>query len=74
MNTYEAQIRVTTSPGSTLLVKTRIQAQDPYRARLLLEEQYGRGSVLGTPTASDPHPGSWGAKYKKQGDPRDEDQ
>jgi hypothetical protein len=49
MNTYEAQIRVTTSPGSTLLVKARIQAQDPYRARLLLEQQYGRGSVLGTP-------------------------
>jgi hypothetical protein len=49
MYTYEAQIKVSSPSGTTLLVKTRIQAQDPYRAKLLLEQQYGWGSVVGTP-------------------------
>ena len=39
MYTFEAQIKVASPSGTTLLVKTRIQAQDPYRAKLLLEQQ-----------------------------------
>jgi len=32
-----------------MLVKTTVNAEDYYRAKLLLEQQYGVGSVIGIP-------------------------
>ena len=46
--TYEAQIKVPNGSG-TLLVRTRILAENTFKARLLLEQQYGRGTVVGSP-------------------------
>ena len=46
--TYEAQIKVLNG-GGTLLVRTRVMAENTFKARLLLEQQYGRGNVIGSP-------------------------
>ncbi|WP_158268558.1 hypothetical protein [Limnohabitans sp. Rim8] len=42
MNKYEALVRIGTS-----MVKTRVFADNAHNAKLLLERQYGGGSVVG---------------------------
>lgn len=49
MNTFEATIRIRSPGGATMLVKTRVAAINYFQARLLLERQYGIGSLVGTP-------------------------
>jgi hypothetical protein len=49
MNTFVATVKVKmSSSASTALVKTQLQAENHYRAKWLLEAQYGAGNVLGT--------------------------
>lgn len=50
MHLYEAQVRIKTPSGTSLLIPTRVHAQHPLEAKILLEAQYGKGSVLGSPT------------------------
>ena len=47
--TYQATVRVPTAGGGTLVVTTRVQAENETAARLLLEAQYGYGNVLHLP-------------------------
>lgn len=44
---YAATVRVRMSGGSTILVRTQVQAEDINRAKWLLEAQYGVGNVIG---------------------------
>lgn len=46
---YTALVRIKTSSYSTLLTKTQVMAEDSFRAIRLLETQYGKGNVIGTP-------------------------
>jgi len=46
---YTALVRVKTSSYNNFLTKTQVMAEDSYRAILLLETQYGKGNVVGTP-------------------------
>lgn len=46
---YTALVRVKTSSYSNFLTKTQVMAEDSYRAIRLLETQYGKGNVVGTP-------------------------
>ncbi len=51
MNTYKCTVRVAKSGGiGTMVVWTRITAQNPNNAKSQLEAQYGRGNVIGVPT------------------------
>lgn len=51
MRTYECAIKVPTTPGSKSMTTTRvrIEASDANKAKVLLEAQYGRGNVIGSP-------------------------
>ena len=49
MNTFEATIRIHSPGGATMLVEARVAAINYFQARLLLERQYGVGSLVGTP-------------------------
>jgi hypothetical protein len=46
---FAATVRVRMGSGSVVLVRTQVQAEDPNKAKWLLEAQYGVGSVVGTP-------------------------
>lgn len=46
---YQATVRVSTSGGGSLVVTTRVQAENEIAARFLLEAQYGAGNVLHLP-------------------------
>ena len=48
-HTYQATVRVRSAGGASMLVRTTVQASDAYRAKLLLEGQYGEGNVISTP-------------------------
>lgn len=48
MYTYEALVKVYSSPGNSTSytsVRVRIQAENDYAARMILESQYGPGTV-----------------------------
>jgi hypothetical protein len=47
--TFSATVKVKNAGGTTMLLKTTVNAEDYYRAKLLLEQQYGRGMLIGTP-------------------------
>jgi hypothetical protein len=47
--TYKATVKVRNGNGSTMFVVTTVAAENDYKAMLLLEAQYGRGNVVGTP-------------------------
>lgn len=51
MRTYECMIKVPTVPGSKSMTttKVRVEATDSNKAKVLLEAQYGRGNVVGSP-------------------------
>ncbi len=44
MKIYIADVKV-----GNMLIKTQVFAEDSYKAKLLLEKQYGIGNVMGTP-------------------------
>jgi hypothetical protein len=48
MKIFEAQVRVANGNGTTV-VKTRVMAETTFAAKLLLEQQYGRENVIGSP-------------------------
>ncbi len=51
MNDYRASVRVRNPAGTgTMTVWACVRAQNPYAAKAMLEAQYGRGNVIGTPT------------------------
>ena len=50
---YSAAIKVRSPGGATMVVKAAVRASNYFIARMLLEAQYGQGSVIGTPTATD---------------------
>jgi hypothetical protein len=41
---YVADIKI-----GSMLIKTQVFAEDSYKAKVLLEKQYGQGSVMGMP-------------------------
>jgi len=47
--TFFATVRVCTSDGLSVLINTKVQATDAYRAKLMLDAQYGVGNVIGYP-------------------------
>jgi len=49
IHTFTAQVWVSVD-GFSQLITTQVQAVDYWRAILLLEALYGKGSVCGTPT------------------------
>ncbi len=50
MKTWEATVRVPNGSGSSYQnVKTRVQTSDYNQAKMLLEAQYGRGSISTNP-------------------------
>lgn len=50
MRTYRAQVRVPAPSGSgRYTTHAEVRARDVHAAKQLLEAQYGRGNVLGTP-------------------------
>lgn len=48
MNTYNATVKVSNG-SSYVFVNTQVKADDSYKAKLLLQQQYGRDSVVSTP-------------------------
>lgn len=48
---FKCQILIPTQPGSstTMVTWAQISAENYHRARLMLEAQYGRKNVIGTP-------------------------
>jgi hypothetical protein len=48
MKIWEAQVRVPNGAG-TAVIKTRVMAETSFKARLLLEHQYGRANLIGAP-------------------------
>jgi hypothetical protein len=46
---YIATVRINTSNYTTAFTKTQVMAEDSFRALRLLETQYGKGNVIGTP-------------------------
>ena len=48
LQSYAATVRVRMGGGSTVLVRTHVQAEDFNRAKWLLEAQYGVGNVIGS--------------------------
>jgi hypothetical protein len=51
MNLYKTTVRVASPSGSmTNTVWAQVYAQNPFDAKAMLEAQYGRGNVIGTPT------------------------
>lgn len=50
MNTYRCSVRIAKAGGAgSMTVWAQVQAQNPNAAKLLLEAQYGCGSVIGVP-------------------------
>lgn len=47
MTRFIADVKV-----GNLLIKTQVFAEDSYKAKLLLEKQYGMGNVMGMPQRS----------------------
>ena len=47
LQSFAATVRVRMGGGSTVLVRTQVQAEDINRAKWLLEAQYGVGNVIG---------------------------
>jgi len=48
MAIWQAQVRIPDGAGTRLVV-TRVMATTTFQARLLLEQQYGQGSVVSGP-------------------------
>lgn len=46
LHTFAATVRVCMGSGSPILVQTQVKAEDPNKARWLLEAQYGVGNVV----------------------------
>jgi hypothetical protein len=51
LKTFQCQVLIPTQPGSstTMVTWAQISAENYHRARLMLETQYGRKNVIGTP-------------------------
>ncbi len=47
MKIFMADVKV-----GNMLIRTQVFAEDSYKAKLLLEKQYGIGNVMGTPQRS----------------------
>lgn len=47
LQSYAATVRVRMSGGSTIFVRTQVQAEDINKAKWLLEAQFGVGNVIG---------------------------
>lgn len=43
---FSATVRVRNSSGAVMILKTQVKAEDAYRAKILLEAQYGIGNVV----------------------------
>lgn len=52
VKTYQCLVKIPTTPGSKSMTNTqaRIQAENSNKAKVMLEAQYGRGNVIGSPT------------------------
>jgi hypothetical protein len=48
VNTYNATVKVSNG-SSYVFVHTQVKADDSYKAKLLLQQQYGRDSVMSIP-------------------------
>ena len=48
LRVWEATVRVSSGNGPQIIA-TRVMAADSYKARLLFEAQYGRGSIVVPP-------------------------
>lgn len=48
LKVWEATVRVASGNGPQIIA-TRVMAADSYKARLLFEAQYGRGSIVNYP-------------------------
>lgn len=49
IKTFEGIVRVAQSSGGMLQIKTTVQASSSAMAKKLLQAQYGKGAVMGTP-------------------------
>ena len=49
LKTFELIVRIKQSNGSTMQIKTMVQATNSNNAKRLGEAQYGKGSVYGNP-------------------------
>lgn len=51
MKTYQCCVQIPTTPGAKSMTNTqaRIQAENANKAKIMLEAQYGRGNVIGSP-------------------------
>jgi hypothetical protein len=49
MKKYVALVRVR-AHGTTTIIRTLVYADSDYQARLLVEQQYGTGNMIGSPT------------------------
>lgn len=51
MKVYQCTIKIPTQPGSSSMTTTqaRIEAENSTKAKTMLESQYGRGNVIGSP-------------------------
>jgi hypothetical protein len=47
MKTFEATIKIQKDGGVTTQAKTLVMAENQYKAKELLEAQYGKGNVIG---------------------------
>lgn len=53
MKTYRATVRVPHASGrGTMVVWATVAATSPIAAKAMLEAQYGKGNVLGTPVTA----------------------
>lgn len=48
MKVYEVQVKVANGAG-TMIVKTRVMADNTFQAKLLVEQQYGKNNLIGSP-------------------------
>ena len=46
LNIYEARVRLTSLTHGIQIVQTRVMAQNSHQARVMIESQYGAGTVI----------------------------
>lgn len=51
LKTFQCQVKIPTQPGSptSMISWAQIDAENYNRAKIMMEAQYGRGNVIGTP-------------------------
>lgn len=46
LNIYEARVRLSSATHGVQIVQTRVMAQNSHQARVMIEAQYGTGTVI----------------------------